>query len=159
MGIGKNCAIKRPKNPSSLSHIPFSNNSSPSPSLSLSISKTQMELLSAALFGLLLASILPLIFFFAFKDGINNSSPPNPIHSKSINSPSAAALQIPPHSDDDHPDVIVVGAGVAGAALAFTLAKVRRLSLPHFLLFVFNFLNFFVIILNLFEYIKILFVF
>ncbi|KAL4036609.1 hypothetical protein IC575_000168 [Cucumis melo] len=85
-----------------------------------------MELLSAALFGLLLASILPLIFFFAFKDGINNSSPPNPIHSKSINSPSAAALQIPPHSDDDHPDVIVVGAGVAGAALAFTLAKDGR---------------------------------
>lgn len=91
-----------------------------------------MEFESAALFGLLLASILPLLFyFFSFRDGLKSNENNNTIDSKSVDD---GAVQIPPLNQgrraemSSESDVIVVGAGVAGAALAYTLAKVSSSS-------------------------------
>ncbi|XP_022158631.1 squalene monooxygenase-like [Momordica charantia] len=91
-----------------------------------------MEFQSAALCGLLLASISALIFFFAhlrFNNGISNkTNTDNMIKKKKIFIAGSRAAVNPPSENvqSNEPDVVIVGAGVAGAALAYTLAKDGR---------------------------------
>uniref|UniRef100_A0A803KYC7 Squalene monooxygenase n=1 Tax=Chenopodium quinoa TaxID=63459 RepID=A0A803KYC7_CHEQI len=76
--------------------------------------------------GISIVSLLGFVLFFSlFRDGIYKSKRKDKLNSAGIQSESVR------NSDEvssvsDGPDVIIVGAGVAGAALAYTLAKDGR---------------------------------